>query len=264
MCSASKSPRERFRNINNFAVYYGNGKEDSLSKFDMIVVEPGHYNENKLKEIRKNGSLAIAYISVMEVHKLIPGYEYLKEDDFLYVNGERVVNKEYGTDLVNLRSKRWVSLLTHHIGNLIFNNGYDGIFLDTIGDVEFRCIPAQDQDILISAAVNFVKEIRELFASQIIVQNNGLEKLHTLTSKYIDGVCWENPPIDKMECSDWINMTIKQLSFLQKSENIRTLVLIEESGGEEVNSSYALRKKIEEIARENNFLFHIASFRYID
>lgn len=221
--------RISLNSINRFAVYYGINAVNKLKEYDLVIIEPLAYNKAEIEKLRASGTIVIAYVSVMEIHKLNSLYNLLKEDDFIKVNGKYIVNEEYGTYLLNINSERWKAILMHHIGNLIMNEGYDGVFMDTIGDVEYQGIPKILQTKLISGAINFIKTLKNTFNHCIIIQNNGLENLCDYTWHLIDGVCWENPPINYKYNKKWVKAIISKLEQLQQGEEKKLLILFEEN-----------------------------------
>lgn len=248
------TPREKFKKAADFTVYYGFGKEAELSHYDVAIVEPQGQNHQSIKKLKEKNTLVIAYISVVEIHKNASLYKLLREEDFLKINNEYIKNEQYDTYLVDIRSKRWNSLLIHQIGNLILHHQYDGIFLDTISDIEYESIPIQTQYHLINAAVHLLENIRNVFEDIIIIQNNGLDKLISHTSKYIDGVCWENPPFNQHSNDQWIDITINNLRYISEMEDIKVLLLLEEKSLEsnQRNSIQAAG----ETAQKHSFLIY--------
>jgi len=247
------SKRHDFKKIKNFSLYYGIDNNENISKYDLTIVEPQGQNKINIKEMQAKGTLVIAYVSVVEIFESFPHYKFLRDEDFLKIDNKRVMNKEFNTYLVNLKSKRWISILMHHIGNLILNNNYDGIFLDTIGDVEFSMFSEKLQEYLICGAVELITKIRELYEDIIIIQNNGVNKLIESTFKLIDGVCWENPRLWDINNSDWIEYITGKLSILSK-EQMKVLLLYEENSF--TSQEFAKINLAEKIAKINNFLIY--------
>lgn len=247
------SKRNDFKNIKNFSLYYGIGNSEELSKYDLTIVEPLGQNEISVKKIQAKGTLVIAYVSVVEIFEAFPNYKFLRDEDFLKIDNKRVSNEEFNTYLINLKSKRWISILMHHIGNLILNDNYDGIFLDTIADVEFPMFDEELQGSLICGAVELITKIRELYEDIIIIQNNGVSKLIESTFEIIDGVCWENPRLWDINNSNWIEYITGKLSTLCKNE-MKVLLLYEEKGF--IAQEFNKIKFAEKIAKINNFLIY--------
>lgn len=248
------SKRNIFNSCKNYSLYYGADNCESLSAYDAVIVEPQGQNKESINKMHAKGTLVIAYVSIMEIFEGFPSYKFLSEDDFIKIENKRVMNEDFNTFLVDLRSKRWNSILLHHIGDLILNRKYDGIFLDTIGDIEFSIFSRQLQEQFICEAVNLIIKIRELCDDIIIIQNNGLNKLIDATFKYVDGVCWENAMFGSPDGADWLNHITHKLINLWNKERIKVLLLYEEKDKklQEYDSiSYA-----EKLAEENEFLIY--------
>ena len=255
----------RLAQIKNYAVYYGPGRLGALEKYYMVIVEPKGHNEESINRLRSRGTIVIAYVSVVEIPQGGSPGNFLKNDDLLKVDGRTIENKKFDTVLADLRSKRWKNLLIHHIGDLLFNKGYNGVFLDTIGDIEYDCIPRVDQDLLLREAVHLIHQIRSLFKDAIIIQNNGLSKLIYFTKDVIDGVCWENPPVICKKGRKWAQSLAEKLKGMQQ-KGLKVLLLLEKDG--QLNASAFERKDhinhCLQIAEKNNFLCHIAQNNYLD
>lgn len=255
----------KFTAAKNFALYYGLGREDELAGFDVAIVEPAGQSELSVIRMQKSGTLVLAYLSIMEISPTDPQVKMLKTEDFLYIDGQPVINREYGNYLLDLRSRRWLGLLFHRVGKLIIQSGYDGLFLDTIGDVESAELDSGARDLQLMAAVDFIRRIRSMYPSLIMVQNCGLERLCFFSAEYVNGICWENPPLDKNACRPWVETIINQLKQFKKKYGTQVLLLLEGKGGlaeydlpDGMNYRMARR-----IAEKNDFLLYRAPFRYV-
>lgn len=255
---SKKCEINKIHHIKNFAVYYGMGKENELSKYDLVIVEPLGQNENTINFLKQNNTIVIAYVSFLEVHKMCPGYDLLKKEDFLMKNENYVINQEYNTRLVDLSSKRWASILIHHIGNLHKNLMYDGIFIDTLGDIEYFSLSSETKALLINAALQILNEIKILFPNLIIVQNNGLKYIYLVTGNYIDGICLENPVLLKEK--NKLEHTKDKLYDLKQS-GITVFLLSNEKSLINYDKKIILNS-LENMAVENNFLYYNSVYGY--
>lgn len=249
------------KNINSFAVYYGRNNVEKLSNSDLVIVEPLGQSESNIKHLKKKGSIVIGYISLLEIPKYLPEYKYLREEDFLKIDGERVVNEEFDNYLVDLRSKRWKAMVIQKIGNLILNKDYDGVFFDTIGDIEFDIIPDGIKDSLISAFVDLLLEIRELFRDCIIIQNNGIVELIKYTGALIDGVVWENPNLDAFDSVDLKSEIIEYINLLRRTYNMEVFFLFDKGHVSKNGKSYGV---IDSACREGDLLIYVAGKDYLE
>jgi hypothetical protein len=251
--------RLKMEQLNNYALYYGTGKEAELANFDLAIVEPLGQTRSSIQFMHEKETLVIAYISVIEIHPTNLLFGLLKDEDFLSMNGQRLMNKEYGTYLLDLHSTRWIGLMNHHIGKLLMNELYDGIFLDTIGNVGMHQIPQSIQFSQEEAAISWVKQIRNIFPETIIIQNNGLESLCLNVATWIDAICWENPPLEDHSSKEWNEVIITRLAQLKKEFGIQTLLLLEQINDEESNK----RRLAREVASTYDFLVYFAPYQYV-
>jgi len=220
--------QSRFLKAKDFAVLYSEGFEDELSLFDVAVVEPSARDGTSLQKIKSNGTVVLAYVSAMEVHRWSDEFKLLKNSDYLKYGGQPMINHKYGTCIVDLRSKTWQNLLYHKIGGLLLGSGYDGIFADTVGDIEFPQINEALKDELAMAAAEFFSQIKEMSGDSIIVQNNGLEKLSLYTGGIIDGICWENPPFGIKDSRLILRRVLDRLERLKEEKGLKVMLLLEE------------------------------------
>lgn len=238
--------KQKWREVKDYALYYGVGREEELAIFDAAVVEPKGQTLHSLGKIQSTGTLVLCYVSFMEVHPWDSDFLLLREEDFLKEAGGYLKNTAFDTFLVDPRSERWARLLLHRIGKLLRGDGYDGIFLDTIGDVEKTSLKKEGAG-LIMAAASLVNRIRQLYPEFLLIQNNGLEELLYYTTAYIDGICWENPPLARKDSSKWSKVILDHLEELQQNKDIRVMLLFEEGetgkDKEERDSSFLLAQK---------------------
>lgn len=223
-------------------------------------MEPEGQTESDLKLMREANTLVLAYVSIMELGDFHPLFSRLEPDDFLVVHGKNVYKEAYRTYVLNLTSKRWRGLLLHHIGRLLLKAGYDGIFMDTIGDVESPELPAVERDGQMQAAAELVKDIRRAFPEHVLVQNNGLEALCTLTAPYLDGLCWENPPFARKESMDWCHAVLERTLHLQTEFGLRVLLLHEENL---LQTNPAAGVVAQTTANKHHFLYYRAPTQYL-
>jgi len=195
---------DRFKNIKNFCLYYGYGNEDRLCRYDLAIVEPKAHLNDSIMKIKANNSLLIAYISVMEISEHDEKFNNLNSNDFLNSNGAPFINKKYNNYILNLASKNWTNIILGKMNTLVLD-GYDGFFLDTIGDIEDNHLSKEQAEDQLFASLLLIKKIRTQFPTSIIIQNNGLEQLASQSRTYVDAICWENPPYQLKDSKQWIS-----------------------------------------------------------
>ena len=113
----------------NYALYYGYGKMEELSQFDLIIVEPSGFTIPEFKRLKNNNKVIFTYLSLFEVHPMDNIFQDLTKDDLLFVDGEPLKNYDFGTYLVNLQSKKWMDHLLKNVKHLLFGRTGSGWFV---------------------------------------------------------------------------------------------------------------------------------------
>lgn len=250
--------RERLKGIDRFTVFYGRGEVERLKEFPLVIVEPQGQSRESVTLLHQAGTLVIAYVSVMEIARgSFDEAGEIRDEDYLYLDGKRLVNREYGNELIDLRSSRWRRILIRSL-SVLKEEGYDGFFLDTIANAEYdEMIPIGRREQL-KAAVDLVREIRLQFPDMILIQNNGLQELVDQTAKYIDGVCWENPPYREAREHRWFRSMIHKLHRMSHRDQMKVFVLV---NSEEKGSSPELNA-FRRLCKEHGFLFALEKEGY--
>lgn len=248
--------KSKLTNAQSYTVYYGKDHIDLLSGYDIVVVEPAALNNSQTHNIQNDGTMVIAYLSFLEIPSWSRLLEYLTDDDFIRIEGVKLINPEYGNYCANLSSVIWQRILLHKMSELLTFRSFDGLFIDTIGFLEYDRIPLEIRDIQIRSAQGILKRIRERFPEHILIQNGGLSEVIYSTKSYIDGICWENPPLEKD--GQWIQNVADHLVELQHyCSGLKVFLLLE---NDDINSPRYIKAK--ELQLKNNFLLFNAANSY--
>jgi hypothetical protein len=179
------------RRPRNFGIFYGYGPLDGLGQFDWLILEPAGWRPHDLAQLRQQGPLTLAYVSCLEVLPWVAEEAGLEPRDFLSVSGRLWEKPELSTRVADPRSPRWRAHLTRRFTRLR-EEGYHGVFLDTLGDIEDEAVRDQT-GWLVPAAAELVVLARRSFPDGLVAMNNGLWLLLPVAAPYLDAVCWEAP-----------------------------------------------------------------------
>lgn len=251
--------KDRLNLSKNFALYYGYGKLDELSRFDVAILEAKGQTPEEIAKMKEKNTLMLMYISVLEVHPNDPIYRKLKDKDFLHVDGKPVKNEEFGTYLVNLKSKTWIAHLLRDSKYKIERLGADGLFIDTIGSIEMFWIPEEMKQQQLLAFTNFLYTLKLLYPAYLFVQNSGVEEVCKYTNPYIDGICWENPPFAINGSEAWCEWIVDRLHTYQQEQDVRVFFLYDKETDRR-KKSYPIARKL---AKTHNFLLYVATSNYV-
>lgn len=211
----------RLKPFNSYAVYYGQAGEEILSRFDLAIVDPGGRSPAGVQRLKERGAAALAYVSALEVPRRPdtgpPG-------NVLIHNGRPASNEEFNNWVLDPRlpptRRRFLDLAERALAL-----GFDGIFVDTIGDVEDHRFPPELSGELLPAAAWLVAETARQHPNCVLVQNWGLFGLLPLTVHHLDGVCWEDFPFRQIGPLPSLHPGIRRLNSLQNRTSLRVLAL---------------------------------------
>lgn len=197
-------------------VYYGRGPLAGLESYDIAILEPDGWTTPRLRQIKSERVTTLAYMSVLEVPDWRIPEVGLAESDWVIVDGQPWTKKPFGNRLARPDSARWRQYLTERV-DAHYRSGWDGLFLDTLGDVEDEILLAKAGWLLPKMA-DLVRMLALAFPQGPIVVNNGLWRLVPLIADYIAGVCWEGDLTPEILRQPWSQAMI---DFLGRSAQQR-------------------------------------------
>ncbi|WP_396128676.1 endo alpha-1,4 polygalactosaminidase [Exiguobacterium mexicanum] len=216
--------------VKNYQVYYGHPTAailKDMQNYDLVIIEPLHYTKAQVEQIKARGTKVLGYISVMEVATWNTGLmSKLQSGDFFTRNGQRVHYSEWDSYLTNIASPHFQGLLLTEIQNQVVAKGIDGVFMDTVGDIDNEhlnnpTVLKQQRDGL----VNFLKQARARYGDLAMVQNWGFDTLETSTAPYVDGIMWESFNADTIKSDAWSQNMIKKLQAVDAKHSVKTLTI---------------------------------------
>lgn len=241
-----QSSSNKVSEVDSFKFYYGSGSStivDQMKRFDMMIVDPLSLNPNYLDEVKNADTVVYGYISAMEVANWNTGLmNQLNENDFFHYNsGSRHHFSQWDSYLMNITSKHYQDVLLDEIEEQVVENGLDGVFLDTVGDVE-DYIPAGQRAEHQKAMKEFMQRIHERFPGLSVGQNWGFDTLENYTAPYVDFFVWENFSAPNISGNQWYADRIEQLNQIQSQHGVEVLTI-----------SYQDKSGSKSIAEENGF-----------
>lgn len=207
-----------FQNVKDYSLYYGAPTEQAiihLKSKDLIIIEPQLFSKVQIQNIQSKGTIVIGYISVMET----PAWnnfrvKELLSSDYLLKHGERVHFKQWDSHLMDLRQSHYRQLLLSEIKTSISDKGLDGMFLDTVGDIDDWIQDAATQNQTREAYRSFLQDVSNQYPELSMIQNRGFDTLD-YALPYIDGLLWEDWRANWKEDA-WMKTRVDRLRKEQK------------------------------------------------
>lgn len=224
-----------------------------LKDFQMVILEPRNSNRQQdyLTQLRDNGTEIFAYQSIMGVDNP-DNIRQLTDDDYISIDGSNPYQPEFGYKYGDIRSENYRNVLLETLERDVISQGYDGVFLDTLDDVNQGAFvnnvnPKTGRvirDELVEGYVEFLRIVKEKHPGLSIIQNRGFEVYLAGGDKYIDTLMFENLRIE-----DYENPMLKRWLFdilVEKSESSNTIIIA---------VSYENPEENYEVAKELNWTY---------
>jgi uncharacterized protein (TIGR01370 family) len=172
IASALNAQRRRPQRSDKWLVYYGS-REQAETFFDYSFVILDSRYHPPLVPLRRNGTTAIGYLSLGEAS---PDYSYFKrlESAGLLV---RPSPTWQGNQFIDLRDRRWRAMVCDELVPWVLQQGFDGVFLDTVDSALSLEETGTDFRGMSSAAAELILEIRRRHPAISIVLNRGYKLL---------------------------------------------------------------------------------------
>ncbi|MBL0389025.1 endo alpha-1,4 polygalactosaminidase [Tumebacillus sp. ITR2] len=173
--------------MKTFQIYYGPvTTEISLWGYDMVIVEPRHVNVEQVRAWKAAGTVVIGYLSVLET----PTWN---EARYVKTRGLRSYRHfpEWDSYLMDIRDLTYQGILLQEVLDVILVKEMDGVFLDTVGDMEEYVAETRLREEMFAAYRDFLQRLKVLAPEAMLIQNRGFDTL-PLVKSWLDGVLWED------------------------------------------------------------------------
>ena len=249
-----RAPRLRGR---TFVVYYGYGPLPEISSYDIAILEPAGWRREDVQALRGQGVRCIAYLSAMEATRATLNRVGVAERQLLRAGEGPWRREQFDTYVVDPRARPWREHVLREASRLVAE-GWDGVFLDNLGDVEDQLV--QDRSgWLLPAAADLVRGVRQAVGDRLLLQNNGIFLLLPLVAQLIDGVCWEGSFDPDETTGPWLRMVLEQIAKVVRQEGITPMLLSEIPD----DAAAAPRLRVlDELSRRYGFLAYAAPLDY--
>lgn len=194
--------------VDSFHIFYGHPDQEKLevlTKQDAAIIEPTAFSKEQVSYLQKENVLLFGYVSLIQLENW---NEELKQNiipsDYWIKEGERLYILDWDTYVMNISEQHYRDVLMHKIRTEIVEKQMDGIFFDTVDDLDyyFRDNPAAE-NAMRAGYEQLLKDIKSLYPDLLIIQNRGFESYKAVSRKKVDGILWEGFDKQDIENSDW-------------------------------------------------------------
>ncbi|MDZ5783354.1 endo alpha-1,4 polygalactosaminidase [Marinococcus luteus] len=213
-----------------------------MKNYDVVIIEPVYYSRKQVKAIQQVGTKVYGYINAMEADRWNEAlYTQMEEKDFFHRRGSRVYYKQWDSYLMNIDEEHYRQVLLSEVTKQIYAKGCDGVFLDTVGNIDDE--HENESEILRTqraAMAVFMQSIKEKHPHLAIIQNWGFDTLSAVTYPFVNAIMWEGFEYSEIAGDEWAQQKIAKLKKLRKKHKIQVLTVSERE--EEESRKYAESK----------------------
>ncbi|MEO0514197.1 MAG: endo alpha-1,4 polygalactosaminidase [Planctomycetota bacterium] len=187
--NADLPPRERVAQSTSFYCYYGSGKVAELSHYDVAILHSPQMTAEDIAKLKHLGVVTVGYITVGEDDQKRVGDGtgpaglaswYFDRNDDQQPDQNSIWNSWYA----NANDPGWRADRVKEAKRLIEEEGYDGLFLDTLDTAQIYPDSADGM-------VQLVADLRQALPASPIVLNQGFDLFHRL-APMVDGLMLES------------------------------------------------------------------------
>lgn len=224
--------------MKNYKIFYDSPNKNILREmknYDVVIIEPVYYTRQQVRAIQRGGTKVYGYINALEADRWNEAlYTQMEEKDFFHRRGSRVYYKQWDSYLMNMDEDHYRQVLLNEVTKQVHAKGCDGVFLDTVGNIDYE--HESDPEILRTqraAMAAFMQSIKDKHPKLAIIQNWGFDTLSAVTYPFVNGIMWEGFEYSAIAGDEWAQQKIAKLKKLRKKHKIQVLTV---SGREEEKS----------------------------
>ncbi len=267
---AESTSRPTIKTVPSWSLYYGAATTDTVERlggYGLVVIDPhalGPKSAETIAALKAKGCIVAGYLSFVEVAKWhryrsrIPREWYIVRDDGS--PWSPWAGKDVGWDAnlaASLAEQGWRDMLCDLVKSEVLDYGCDGVFMDTLEDVDFPTMPEKEKDRQVEGLRLLMAALDERYPDAFFIGNRTLQRALEAVAPHIDAVCWENfsPKYFKDASSrGWMEMIAKRLKDATDKYGVRVISLWN------VDALYpeyeADKATVQELAKERGYIHY--------
>ena len=221
------SPAVRFASARSWCLYYGPATPDCvdrLGKYEVVVLDPAALGTNAtgtIAALHERGCLVAGYLSMVEV---APWHRYrsrIPREWYLVVDGSPWApwaGKEVGWDSnlsASLAEPQWREMLVGLVQSEVLDYGCDGVFMDTLEDLDFQGLPAEERPRQLDGLRQLMASLDERYPDAFFIANRTLQGTLSAVATNVDAICWEDfstKYLESPETRPWMDGVAKAIA----------------------------------------------------
>jgi len=198
-------------NVDNYTAYYGAGRVNDLSKYDLVILQQGMHTAEEIAQIKENGTKVLFYVSLGEdaLRSLQPGdgsgpvcsgvpmnggyasYYLDGAGETCDCDGIPDRNMTWGGYYINTCSTEWQDHVIDTLIKSAIDNGADGVFMDTIGVPEESLCGGNPYWWTSPCMINLIAAVRDAYPDIYMIANRGFYIFEDI-EEYVNALMFES------------------------------------------------------------------------
>jgi len=176
---------------------------DKLSKYSVVIVEPRNITKEQVVKLKQHGAIVYGYTSIIEQNEKNFSFNKLEDSCFYKQSGEKVMHEKWNSFYMDIRDEKYQEFLNCEIENEIIHKDLDGVFFDTVGDIDDANWNEYDKLMMRRSYTEFLENLNSSYKELKIIQNWGIHTAYKHSSKFIDGLMWEGFSFELLNTDQW-------------------------------------------------------------
>ena len=223
---------QRVSNVSSWCLYYGGWATnvvDRLAQYELVVIDPAALRgkaDETIAALHGRGCLVAGYLSCFEVAKWHRYLPRVKEEWRVKVDGRNWV--PWGAnEAASLAEPEWRALLVELMSTEVFDHGCDGVFMDTLADLDNPKLPEEERTRQLDGLGAFAAAYDAAYPDKFFIANWTLLRTLPVLAPHIDALCWEDfePKHFEGSASGWMKGIAKKLAAEAAKHPFRVLTL---------------------------------------
>lgn len=211
--------------VKNFSIYYGWPSKEKLRElrsYDLAIIAPHAFSKEQINYLQAAGTIVMGYISVMQLESWKGLFvSNMQESDYYLQDGKKIYVKQWDTYIMDIRKDHYRQLLVDQVNTDIVAKGLDGVFLDTVDDIDYYLHKRdEEQGAFRTAYKTLLIEIKKQDSSLLLMQNRGFDTLKAGFEQFVGALLWERFNYSKLKASSWEQKWIQYLAEKDRTKEL--------------------------------------------
>lgn len=182
--------------LSSWSLYYGGYRTNLANRLaaNLVVIDPaalGAKADEVIAALKARGCRVAGYLSCLEVAEWHRYKAEAKDEWRIKVDGENWV--PWGkNEAVSLAVPEWREKLVALMQSEVFAHGCDGVFMDTLADIDNPKLPEEERVRQLDGLGKFAAAFDEAYPDKFFIANWTLQRTLPVLAPHVDAVCWED------------------------------------------------------------------------